>query len=363
MKQLRICHSIFSNPWHPRSGGGHRAVDSLSSGMSELGHDVITLYSGKVNAPTTYRVISLPPMWKISYCFEAVSHAIALKKILSRERIDLVIGHSVNAAFFPSVCRKFGVPFVFLFHGRWLPKPWIESSISERAKFFDYHLVSFVLSDADNVAVFSRWSHDYVLAQTGRTKSAPFIIQPGIDACWRVDWKPTNSRTIIFWGRVVQDKGLDELLDSFAIVRRQLVDTKLLIVGSGQNEGRYRAKALALGVEKDVVWVGRKDATDIAKLALSCAVSVFPSHQESYGFTVLEAMTMGMPIVCTSAGSLPEVVEGYGQVKIVAPQDSAALAEAIIEQIVGQSKGHSTFRRQPTWRDSAQALLNFAGES
>jgi glycosyltransferase involved in cell wall biosynthesis len=82
-----------------------------------------------------------------------------------------------------------------------------------------------------------------------------------------------------------------------------------LVIAGPLNEGEADLKALAqkLGIEKQVVFAGFVDDLDLQALYSSARVYACPSLYEGFGFTVLEAMACGVPVVCSTAASLPEV--------------------------------------------------------
>ncbi len=79
------------------------------------------------------------------------------------------------------------------------------------------------------------------------------------------------------------------------------------------------ALAGELGVTDRVRWLGDADDADLADWYRRAALLVFPSLYEGYGWPVLEAMAFGLPVVCSNAGSLPEVAGDV--VPCVAPDD------------------------------------------
>jgi glycosyltransferase involved in cell wall biosynthesis len=93
---------------------------------------------------------------------------------------------------------------------------------------------------------------------------------------------------------------------------RRLLDSgsraQLVIAGPmGEGEHVLRRLADALGIAEQVVFTGFVDEPDLRALYSAACVYACPSFYEGFGFTVLEAMACGTPVVCSSATSLPEV--------------------------------------------------------
>lgn len=129
---------------------------------------------------------------------------------------------------------------------------------------------------------------------------------------------------------------------------------------------RYLAEAAALlpGVDIGVAgdgpllypglrWLGPR--TDVAALHAAARVFVHPSVEEGMGQAVVEAMLAGLPVVCTDAGGLPEVV---GETAIVVPKgDPAALAEGIRRALRGEHPPVELARRRAVERFSVQGMV------
>src|SRR5579884_457505 len=103
---------------------------------------------------------------------------------------------------------------------------------------------------------------------------------------------------------------------------------QLVIAGPmGDGEAELRRLAETLGIARQVKFTGFVDEADLPALYSAAQVCVCPSLYEGFGFTVLEAMACGVPVVCSSATSLPEVA---GDAALYFnPQDEAELARAL----------------------------------
>jgi len=132
-------------------------------------------------------------------------------------------------------------------------------------------------------------------------------------------------------GRLTRQKGFDILIRAFAIVREECSSARLLILGGGGQRRALEAVAGELGLEDAVVFAGmRRDVRQIVALADVYALS---SRNEGMANTLLEAMSVGAPIVATDVSGTREAVENGAQALIVPPEDTDALARAILSLI------------------------------
>lgn len=120
---------------------------------------------------------------------------------------------------------------------------------------------------------------------------------------------------ILFIGRLVHTKGIDVLVEAM-----EDVDTKLLVCGKGP-------KSEELGKAEGIELLGFVSEEKKYDLLRKCKFLVLPSYIESFGIVLLEAMTVGKPVVATKVGGIPEVVGDAGI--IVPPKDPKKLSVAI----------------------------------
>jgi len=129
---------------------------------------------------------------------------------------------------------------------------------------------------------------------------------------------------------------------------------------------RYLAQACALlpGIDVGIAgegpllypgprWLDQRP--DVPALLAAARVFVHPSVEEGMGQVVVEAMLAGVPVVCTDAGGLPEVV---GDTGIVVPRaDAGALARAILQVLAGEHPPVEAARQRAAARFSVQAMV------
>ena len=143
--------------------------------------------------------------------------------------------------------------------------------------------------------------------------------------------------TIIGLGRFVRKKGFDTLLQALLLVRGQGIEVRLLLAGSGPEEQALRRLCGELGLEAAVDFVGFVSHDQVPALlrrgdclAMPCRV-VESGDRDGIPNVILEAMTLGLPVVATDVAGVGEVVRN-GETGVLAPADNlAGLAEGILE--------------------------------
>jgi N-acetyl-alpha-D-glucosaminyl L-malate synthase BshA len=101
-------------------------------------------------------------------------------------------------------------------------------------------------------------------------------------------------------------KRVPDVVRIFAAVRAAF-PAKLLLIGDGQDRPAAADLAQTLGVERDIVFLGKQD--DVESLLAAADLFLLPSEEEAFGLAALEAMSCGVPVIGTAVGGIPEVVE------------------------------------------------------
>jgi len=122
---------------------------------------------------------------------------------------------------------------------------------------------------------------------------------------------------------------------------------RLLIAGDGEAEAEVRQTFA--GLAGRTVWLGRREAAELAGIYAACDVFVWPAVKESPGMCFLEAQAAGMPVVGCDAGGVPDVV-GDGETGFLPPhRDSVAFAAAVVrlldDQDMRRRMGQAAYHR------------------
>jgi len=133
----------------------------------------------------------------------------------------------------------------------------------------------------------------------------------------------------IFLGRRDSEKGLSELIKATAIVAGEYPAVNVLICGAG-DEKPFETLARELGVSQNVTlrfFSTRIEAMDVLSRS-RCLV--LPSYHEGYPLVLLEAAQHGVPVIATTVGSIPELLNGSKAAILVPPRDVSSLAGAML---------------------------------
>lgn len=138
-----------------------------------------------------------------------------------------------------------------------------------------------------------------------------------------------DQRIILSIGRLSKEKAHADLIEAF----KQLcaanpdLDCKLLIVGDGSERESLEATVRAAGFAERVVFTGQ--LRDVQPFYAMADVFVLPSYSEGSPNVLLEAMAARVPVVATSVGGVPEIVESERSALLAPAKDPTALAAAI----------------------------------
>ncbi len=251
-----------------------------------------------------------------------------LARVIAMHRPDVVHAHDPHAVAMASLALSFGV-------GPATPA----LVVSRRV---DFHLQRHS---------FSRWKYRQaarfiaasraiaeVLTLDGIPRSRIVVVHDGIDVDKVVNgpagdlrrefWFPKGAPVLVNVGALVPHKGQKFLIDAVAAVRRSVPDAQLVIFGEGELRSALEAQIRERDLQKNVVLAGFRE--DVLALTKSADLFVMSSITEGLGSTVLDAMAMGLAVVGTRAGGIPEAVEDGVTGVLVPPGQSDALADALV---------------------------------
>ena len=162
---------------------------------------------------------------------------------------------------------------------------------------------------------------------------------------------PRDVNRVAYVGRLETEKGPDVLVRAAAACRRRGISVGVDLYGDGQERAALVALAAQLGVADSVVFHGRVDQAAVATAMLRAAAVVVPSAcDEAYGIAAAEALSIGRIAIVSSAGGLPEAIDGLATAFAVG--DTDALADLMIRAT-----------RDHAWREEQEAKAAVIGRA
>lgn len=146
--------------------------------------------------------------------------------------------------------------------------------------------------------------------------------------------KDTDKFTFLFVGRIVRDKGINELVEAFMRVREGR-NVRLLLVGQYEDNLDPVSEETRMRIEKceDIVYAGPQYGRDLLAYYAVSDSFVFPSYREGFPNTVLEAGAMGLPSIVTDINGSREIIKDGKNGMIIPPKSVETLAEAMLRMV------------------------------
>ena len=137
-----------------------------------------------------------------------------------------------------------------------------------------------------------------------------------------------EDHLILFFGRIWEYKGLEYLIRAEPLITAQVPEARIVIAGQGEDFRRYRR--MMVHPERFVVHSEYVSDSKRAELFRRASVVVLPYIEASQSGVIPVAYTFSKPVVATTVGGLPEMVEDGRTGYLVPPRDEKALADAIV---------------------------------
>jgi glycosyltransferase involved in cell wall biosynthesis len=136
--------------------------------------------------------------------------------------------------------------------------------------------------------------------------------------------KENPGGDVVYFGRLSEEKGADIAIDAAA-----RLGARLLIAGDGPARARFEEHARRLGAD-GISFLGHLPKGELMELVRSASVVVLPSRcHENQPLSVLESFAAGVPVVGTTLGGVPELIEPGVDGELAPPNDASAMADAL----------------------------------
>ncbi|MFH1399427.1 MAG: glycosyltransferase family 4 protein [Candidatus Woesearchaeota archaeon] len=170
--------------------------------------------------------------------------------------------------------------------------------------------------------------------------------------------------SIIYVGRLIPHKHVDDLIQAVGIIRTAIPDVKLKVIGAGQEMASLKDLVRALKLEKNVKFFGSlQNYEDVIKEIKKSSVLVLPSTREGFGMVLVEAFACRVPCVAYYSDGVVEVIDNGKNGYLVKQRDVKQLAR-LLSKILNDSnlavqlgeRGRSKTEKKFSWDGAARSL-------
>lgn len=273
-----------------------------------------------------------------------------LRELVRTARVDVVHAHGYKADIYAAwALHGSKTPFVSTCHN------WLDNNLLLRiyGKLDRLALRKFQRVIAVSEGVQQR------LLSSGVRADKVMLISNGIDLrpLTVVERSPSQTRpyTVGIVARLSAEKGVDLFLQAAAAIHESLPETQFVVAGDGPDRAALQKLIEELHLNDHARLVGRQE--NMPAFYASMDVLVLSSRTEGLPMALLEGMGSGLPVVATSVGEIPLVIENGQTGLLVPPEDPRSLAKAVIALL-----GDSELRYSMGERARARVDREFSAE-
>ena len=147
---------------------------------------------------------------------------------------------------------------------------------------------------------------------------------------------------ILFVGRLSPEKNVPLLLRAAAGLERP--GWHIEVIGSGVQEGQIRSLAERLGLSRRITFRGDVPHAQVLDAMRMADILVLPSWHESQGRVLLEAMSVGLPVIATAVGGVPELL-GFGRYGCLVPSNDAIALRLALQMLLSDASARNKYSR------------------
>jgi L-malate glycosyltransferase len=324
---------------YPSAGGSGIVATELGKELARRGHDVhFITHAVPVRLREFEERIAFHPVEAESYPLfnhqpYALNLAAKMSEVIERENLEILhvhyaLPHAVSAYLAKQIVRPRPVRVVTTLHGTDITLVGLQPSF--------FSVTKFSIEQSDAVTAVSGWLRDQTRSIFQVTSPIEVIhnfvdltrFAPGKDPRRRASFAAAPDEVVFMHASNFRPvKNTRRVIEVFAAVAER-VPAKLLLIGEGPDVSACQKLARELKVASRVAFLGEQEY--IEALLPIADVFLLPSAHESFGLVALEAMSCGVPVIATSVGGMPEVIEDGVSGFLADPTDLQAMTEIAV---------------------------------
>lgn len=313
-------------------GGIARVVHDLSHRLVKDGHEVTVVTYKDANIPNladyeddkgvqVYRIENymITPNnftdWIMQLNFNLIAKATEI--INEKGKFDVIHAHDWLVTYAAKTLKQsYKIPLVATIHATEAGR---NSGIHDEVQRYINDTEWLLTYEATDVIVNSNYMKNELQRLFGLPYDKISVIPNGVnlnlysgverDYNFRRMYAMDNEKIILYLGRLVYEKGIQNLISAMPKILDKYNDAKLIVAGKGGMIDELRNQVNYMGIQNKVYFTGYLDSESVKKMYKCADVAVFPSTYEPFGIVALESMLSGTPTVVSDVGGLNEIID------------------------------------------------------
>ena len=289
----------------------------------------LSCFPNVIFRPIAYRIMLFLISWQLDYLYKRMQK--------THGTPDLIYSHYLlNSYAALRLKKKYSLPLVAIEHWSEVNKDVLKSYVKYSGDKV-YSIADKVIAVSDSLKSMLN-KHFHVDALVVHN-----LVGEGFD------YNPTSQRStfnFVTVGSLFHVKGYDILIDAFAKIASVNNNFRLTIVGDGNQRPLLQQLITKHNLQSKVSLVGRKSRAEVADILLNSDVYVSSSRNENFSVSVLEALSIGLPVVATICGGIRECINDSNGL-LVPTENVDLLSDAMLKI----SQNISNYNRESIARD------------
>jgi glycosyltransferase involved in cell wall biosynthesis len=289
----------------------------------------LSCFPNVIFRPIAYRIMLFLISWQLDYLYKRMQK--------THGTPDLIYSHYLlNSYAALRLKKKYNLPLVAIEHWSEVNKDVLKSYVKYSGDKV-YSIADKVIAVSDSLKSMLN-KHFHVDALVVHN-----LVGEGFD------YNPTSQRStfnFVTVGSLFHVKGYDILIDAFAKIASVNNNFRLTIVGDGNQRPLLQQLITKHNLQSKVSLVGRKSRAEVADILLNSDVYVSSSRNENFSVSVLEALSIGLPVVATICGGIRECINDSNGL-LVPTENVDLLSDAMLKI----SQNISNYNRESIARD------------
>lgn len=268
---------------------------------------------------------------------------LAIKKIVKKEKIDLIHAHwllpqGLAAVLYKKIFNK-NIKIICTTHG--------SDIFSLNNKYLNF-LKGYLLKKIDIITAVSNTLKEKIID----LKINPlkiYVIYNAIDPNFFNSGSYNKIRELkkkyaifsfclLFIGRLIKNKGIKYLIEAMPMVLVKFPETKLLIVGDGEESYFLKKIVKKLNLQNNISFLGKINHNRLSPFYIMSDILINPSLSEGFSLVLIEALVCGTAVIATNVGGISDIIKNNQTGLLIPPADTEAIAKTIIDLLSNKYK-------------------------